>query len=332
MEEFKFTLQDTLAKTKSVMNNNKHQNVRVAYSGGSDSDTVMWVLRQAGFEVKGVLYDTGIEWDATMRHVDFMREQGFDIDVIRAVRPVPTSNKKYGHPFLNKRVSDYLQRLQKHNFKFQEHGSLDFDTLYEMYPRSKSALRWWTNNWGENSRFNIDQNTWLKEFLIKYGLPFAVSGKCCDGAKKLPIKQYAKEHDIDLMILGLRKSEGGARATVYKSCYLPKKSYTYSMYFPLFYWNNKMKEWYDKTYEIPHSDCYTKYGLTRTGCAGCPFGRNFDDELEQLETWEPKLAKGIKNIFSPVYDWTRKYREFQAEMSSKTGVEIEEKDNAVFGL
>lgn len=308
---------DAIAKTHSVMAKHVGKNVRVAYSGGSDSDSVMWLLRDAGYNVTGVLYDTGVEWEATMRHVEYMRSVGFDVETIKARRPVPTSNKRYGHPFINKRVSDYIQRLQSKGFDFQVDGPKPFDELYTQYPKSKVALRWWCNDWGNGSSFNIERNTYLKEFLIEYGLPFKVSGKCCDGAKKLPIKDYTKEFDIDLMILGIRKAEGGSRAGAYRNCYLPKRSYTYAMYFPLFWWGNGVKEYYDETRGIKHSDCYSEYGLTRTGCAGCPFGINFEHELGALMEHEPKKAKGILAIFNPSYEWTRKYKIFQQTMKAK---------------
>ena len=309
-------IQDAIQKTMNVVGGEYvDKNIRVAYSGGSDSDTVMHLLKYCGYNITGVLYDTGVEWDATMRHVEYMRSIGFEIETIKAKRPVPTSNKKYGHPWISKRVSDYLSRLQKHNFDFQRDGALPFDVLYTKYPKCKVALRWWCNNWGEGSSFNIERNTYLKEFLIKHGLPFRVSDKCCDGAKKLPIKEYSKQHNIDLMILGIRKSEGGSRSGAYTSCYLPQRTYTYAMYFPLFWWTDEVKSYYDTTRMVVHSDCYSdQYGLKRTGCAGCPFGRNFEQELVALEKYEPKKAKGIRAIFNPSYEWTRKYKEFQVEM------------------
>lgn len=311
MNEYEFILADTIAKTQSVLQQYEGKEVRVAYSGGADSDTTLWLLRESGFSVKAVLYDTGIEWGATLRHVEYMRELGFDIDIIRAKRPVPTSNKQYGHPFISKRISDYLERLQAHGFDFQGDGNKPFEELWVKYPKCKAALRWWCNDWGEGSRFNIAYNRHLKEFLTEYGLPFKVSAKCCDGAKKMPIKEYAKELGIDLMVLGIRKSEGGARASAYKSCYAPQKLYSYAMYFPLFWWKNDMKEWYDSTRNIVHSDCYVKYGMKRTGCAGCPLGQNLWHELEVLEEHEPKLSKGILNIFNPTYEWTRKFKEYK---------------------
>lgn len=314
--EKEIIIQDAIAKTHEIVGEKFNgKNIRVAYSGGSDSDTIMHILRSCGYDITGVLYDTGVEWEATMRHVEYMRSIGFNIETIKAKRPVPTSNRKYGHPWISKRVSDYLSRLQRHNFDFQNDGPLSFDELYKKYPTSKVALRWWCNDWGEGSSFNIKRNTYLKEFLIEYGLPFKVSDKCCEGAKKLPIKEYSKENNIDLMILGIRKAEGGSRAGAYSNCYLPKKSYTYAMYFPMFWWVDEVKNYYDLVNGVVHSDCYSEeYGLKRTGCAGCPFGRNFEHELVALETHEPKKAKGIRAIFDPSYEWTRKYKQFQIEM------------------
>jgi hypothetical protein len=61
---------------------------------------------------------------------------------------------------------------------------------------------------------------------------------------------------------------------------------------------------------IKHSDAYGVYGMKRTGCAGCPFDNQLEIDLKAIEIWEPKLYKGISNIFKISYEWTRKYREF----------------------
>lgn len=306
---------DSFAKTQSVMEQFKDKKIRIAYSGGADSDTIMWLMKWLDYNVIGVFYDTGLEYQATWKHLDYMRSEGFEIEVIKAKRPIPTSQHKYGHAFISKHVADMIQRLQSHNFDFQKDGDLSFEELWKKYPTAKSALRWWTN--GHNGlRSNIAWNKGLKEFLIEYGLPFKVSGKCCDGAKKLPIKEYTKENKIDLMILGIRKSEGGARSSAYKNCYLQASTYTYSMYFPLFWWKNEDKELFDKEMRIKHSEAYSLYGLKRTGCAGCPFGQNFEQELRIIKEFEPKLDKGINNIFGKAYEWTRLYNKFKKDYKS----------------
>ena len=310
--EHNLTFIDTFAKTSSIMEEYKDKNIRIAYSGGSDSDTMMWLMKWLGYNITGVFYDTGLEYNATWKHLDYMKSKGFNIEIIKAKRSIPTSQNKYGYAFINKLVADMLERLQLHNFDFQNDGNLSFEELWIKYPSTKSALKWWTNN-HNGLRNNISWNKGLKEFLIQYGLPFKVSGKCCDGAKKLPIKQYTKENNIDLMLLGIRKAEGGKRASTYINCFVPKKTYTYSMYFPLFWWKQEDKQLFDKEMHIKHSDAYEIYGLKRTGCAGCPFGRNFEQELSVIKEFEPRLDKGINNIFGKAYEWTRKYNEFKKE-------------------
>lgn len=49
----------------------------------------------------------------------------------------------------------------------------------------------------------------------------------------------------------------------------------------------------------------------RTGCAGCPFGKRFEYELEVMKKYEPMLYRAVVNIFGNSYDYTRKYYEFK---------------------
>ena len=56
---------------------------------------------------------------------------------------------------------------------------------------------------------------------------------------------------------------------------------------------------------------YTKYGFKRTGCCGCPYGSKCEEELKQLEPYEPMLVKAAKNIFGESYEYKRKYLEFK---------------------
>lgn len=110
-------------------------------------------------------------------------------------------------------------------------------------------------------------------------------------------------------ISGVRSAEGGARKNIYKSCF-DENGDGYDNYRPLFWYKDSDKQDYDEHYGIEHSKCYTEYGLKRTGCAGCPFGRDFEQELEVIEKYEPKLFKAVNNIFGDSYELTRKYREF----------------------
>lgn len=104
--------------------------------------------------------------------------------------------------------------------------------------------------------------------------------------------------------------EGGVRKNAYKSCF-DNNVDKYDRYRPIFWFNDDDKMCYRKLRNISNSKCYTIYGLKRTGCCGCPFGRNFEYELQILEKFEPKLFKAVINIFKDSYEYTRLYNEFK---------------------
>lgn len=192
----------------------------VSISGGSDSDIMLDMIERIGYphsKVHYVFFNTGLEFEATKKHLDYLEEHyGITIECVRAKTPVPLGVKKYGVPFLNKTVSQYISRLQKHGFKWEDKP---FDELYVEYTHCKAALRWWCNEWGESSRINISQTKYLKEFMIENPPDFPISDGCCQGAKKLTAKAVQKSINPDLTCQGVRKSEGGARSIRYTSCF-----------------------------------------------------------------------------------------------------------------
>ena len=127
------------------------------------------------------------------------------------------------------------------------------------------------------------------------------------------MRDYSKANNIQLVINGIKKADGGTRAMKIKNCYLPAKYSPYTMYFPLFWWNNDDRTRFIKENNIKLSDCYEVYGMSRTGCIGCPFGRKLDEELEILEKYEPKLHKIATTIFAKTYETQKEYRTFVKE-------------------
>ena len=306
---------DAVAKLHSVMSKYEDKKVVISYSGGTDSDSIMWLYRTLGYNTPAIFFDTGIEYDATYKHIDYMRSEGFEIETVKARLPVPTANKKYGHPIFSKNASEMLDRLQKNGFKFKEDGWKTYEELIQLYPTSISAMRWWTNYFNSAS-LNVSGTKLLKEFIIENdGIGFKISNKCCYGSKKLPMKEYAKNTKLDMCIMGIRKAEGGIRSMAYKNCFIEKKdkSKTYDVYLPLFWWKIADRRLFVSEMKFKQNDVYEVYGLPRTGCAGCPFGKDFENELSAMEQYEPKLHKGIKNIFKDSYEWTRKFKEFRTE-------------------
>ena len=312
------TIKNNIVKAYRKINEDGYDKIVCSISGGADSDVVLDICCKCdnNNKIDYVWCDTGLEYEATKEHLKYLENKyNVTIKPYKAIKPIPIACKQYGQPFLSKQVSEYILRFQRHNFDFTD---ADFDELYKKYPNCKIALRWWCNEAGENSSFNINRNKWLKEFMIANPPTFKISNKCCIYAKKNVIKKYIKEYSCDLSIIGVRKAEGGARATAYKSCF-DNNIKSYESYRPLFWYTDKDKIDYEEKCDIVHSKCYTEYGLKRTGCAGCPYGKDFEDELKVIEKYEPKLFKAVNNIFGASYEYTRKYKKFCEEMDEKYG-------------
>lgn len=312
-------IQSMFAKHWNKFSDDRYKKILVSISGGADSDRLIDFVERVGYEKDKVIYiffNTGMEYEATLKHLEFLEKKyNIKINKYRAKTPVPLAVKKYGFPWISKKVSDYIARLQKHGFNWEDQP---LEKLLKKYPNCKSALRWWCNDWGENSRLNIKNWKHLKDFLIACPPKISISSKCCIKSKKETAKEAEKEFLPDLCITGVRRAEGGARATSYKNCF-DDISFGVSRLRPLFWFKKDDCQKYDEAFSILHSDCYEKYGFCRTGCACCPFGKNWKTEIEIAKKYEPNLYKLAMRVFGPSYDYMEEYYKFRNE-----------KDNALF--
>lgn len=301
------TIFDSFVKANSLVNTDKFKRIVVSVSGGSDSDLIVDIISKVAPNAEYIFFDTGLEYIASKEHLAYLETKyGIEIKRLRPKCPIPSAVKTVGQPFISKPVSEFMERLQNNNFKWVDKS---YEELIQEYPNCSSALKWWCNDKGrgmDTSFFNINRNKYLKEFIIENPPTFKISNKCCDLAKKQTAHQYI--HSEDLNIIGVRKAEGGARIR-YSSC--TSLSEEKNEYRPIFWYKQQDKNDYEEFADIKHSRCYTEYGLKRTGCAGCPFGRDFEFELTVLKEHEPLLYKAVCNIFRESYEYTRKYREFR---------------------
>ena len=297
-----------------------HNSVCVSVSGGSDSDIIVHMIstyfREHLQKVHFIFANTGIEYRATLRHLDYLEERyGIKIVQLRSDEPIPVAVKKHGVPFVSKQVSDYMQRLQKNKFQYEDKP---FSELWpSKYPRCKVGIRWWTNDWGEKSRFNIDWNKGLKKFLIAEKPTMKISAECCLRSKKSVLLNYQDSVGCDLYITGERKSEGGTRAGAHSSCF--ESSHGMDHYMPLWFWDDATKAAYKQKEKIKNSDCYEVWGLRRTGCVGCPFGQKLWQELEIMKQYEPQCYKLCMNVFGESYDLRKKYEASREVKHEKAG-------------
>lgn len=264
-------------------------------------------------------FDTGLEYDATKRHLMYLEEHyGVTIHRYRGKLTVAQACKRYGLPFLSKKDSQYIAYLQRHNFNWAE----VCDNGY------KADEYWWNGNDG---RFSVKRSLGLKEFMMANPPDFPVSNQCCDYAKKKTSKKVEKEVGATLVCLGMRKAEGGARAAVINSCFSEGTNRRAARFYPIFWFSDEDKREYEEHFGVVHSDCYEKWGFKRTGCACCPYSSNFEDELAIVRIEEPKLYAAANKIFGKSYEYSRKFREFKTafkkERSERLRVAREKRKN-----
>lgn len=313
---------DMFAKIYSTLQ--QHETVLVFISGGSDSDIMLDAIHRIDTDKKAryVYCGTGMEYEATKRQLKKLEQKyGVRIEPVAPVLPIPTCCRQYGVPFWSKRVSEMIYRLQRHDFKWEDRP---FDELIKEYPRCRAALRWWCNEHprkdnGAESSLNIAYAPGLKEYMVANPPPMRIAAKCCQKAKTEPAAKFQAEQAADLVCTGLRKCEGGNRAISFKTCFSVTSEDKANTFRPCFWLTDKDKEDYERHYGVIHSDCYVVWGMKRTGCPGCPYGKEFEQELELMKKYEPKFYQAAIKIFGASYEYTRGYLRFREELKAKKG-------------
>jgi len=152
----------------------------------------------------------------------------------------------------------------------------------------------------------------LCEFIDRYHPDFAISAKCCDCCKKQPAHRVQKGYDM--IVTGERRTEGGVRSVAKKgsgaTCFSETASGQCRLR-PLYYVSDADKAWYKDYYGIRYSDAYEVYGLTRTGCCGCPISYKAVDDLEKIRPYEPNVVKAAWNIFGKSYEYRARYNAYK---------------------
>ena len=293
-----------------------HRKCAASISGGSDSDIVLDLLEMVKpdwCEVVYIFFDTGLEFAATKRHLDYLEQKySVKIERIKPRKTIPTACREYGVPFISKDVSEMMNRLQRHGFDWNE---LPEYATVEKYGRCKSALDWYfctrpLSNSGK-SKHEINRYKLLREFIMVNAPKFVISDRCCGFAKKYPAADFHKEYDPDLVVMGMRQAEGDRRSGTIKTCFSPLTDNRPDTYRPIWFWTDADKAAYKKWRGIRHSDCYEIYGLKRTGCVGCPCNSKAEQELAMVEPFEPQLVRAARNIFGASYEYRRQYAAFK---------------------
>ena len=122
--------------------------------------------------------------------------------------------------------------------------------------------------------------------------------------KEEPLINWAKENKRGIAIIGIMMDEGGRRTKATCLKFSGKKLKKFQPLVPV---TKGWEDWFINAYKVEISDIYKEpYCLSRTGCKGCPFALNLQDELDTLEKFFPEERKQCEIIWKPVYDEYRR--------------------------
>lgn len=316
----------------------EHPKAICSYSGGADSDILIDLIeRTRDFipslpKVDYVFFNTGLEMKATKDHVkDTAKKYGVEIREVRPKISIVNASRKYGIPFVSKIMSGGLSEWQKKGipldiadeYQNAEDKAAKRQELRERYPKCENLINFLCccNAAGEprpNIQLVINSSKYMLDFIKECPPDFQISAKCCDYCKKQPA--HAVQKDYEMIITGERRDEGGMRSVPRSGeanshmCFTETSSGQFRLR-PLFYVSDKDKAWYKEHYGIRYSDAYEVYGLTRTGCCGCPISYKAVDDLEKIRPFEPNVVKAAWNIFGKSYLYRQKYNKYKAERS-----------------
>ena len=313
----------------------EHSNAICSYSGGADSDIMIDLIERTRkihglAPVKYVFFNTGLEMQATKDHVKATAEKyGVEIKECRPKRgnDIVSATRRNGQPFVSKIMSGGLEGWQKKQiplsiadeYEQAEDKAAKRRELKERYPGCESSINFLCccNKDGEprpNIQLVINSSKYMRDFIAENPPKFKISAKCCDCCKKAVAHSVQK--DFDMIITGERRDEGGMRSVPRQDntalCFTETASGQYRLR-PLYYVSDKDKAWYKDYYGIRYSDAYEVYGLTRTGCCGCPISYKAVDDLEKIRPHEPTLVKAAWNIFGDSYRYRQEYNAYKAK-------------------
>lgn len=309
----------------------EHPNAICSYSAGSDSDIMIDNIERTRWlfdlpPVKYVFFNTGLEMQAIKDHVRETEEKyGIEIERCRPKVNIVNATRKYGIPFVSKIMSSGLSEWQKkgipltiaEEYDEAEDKAAKRQELRERYPKCESVINFLCccNSAGEprpNIQLVINSSKYMRDFIAEFPPDFKISAKCCDYCKKQVAHKVQK--DYEMIITGGRRDEGGMRSVPRKDntalCFTETASGQYRLR-PLYYVSDKDKEWYKDHYGIRYSDAYEIYGLTRSGCCGCPISYKAVDDLELIRPYEPNVVKAAWNIFGKSYEYRKQYNEYK---------------------
>lgn len=131
-------------------------------------------------------------------------------------------------------------------------------------------------------------------------MKFKISDKCCYKLKKENAHKWEEANNRYIAMTGIRAEEGGMRnqngCTIFQDDKLKK-------FHPIKVVSDEWEEEFIKRNNIKLCDLYyPPYNFKRTGCKGCGFSLNLQEQLLTMKKLLPNEYKQCLHLWKPVYD------------------------------
>lgn len=281
----KILLSERKSRVQHIIDYYNESNFYVSFSGGKDSCVLSKLIDLAlpDNNIPRVYIDTGIELNMMKDFVLSLKEYDWRIEVVKPTKNIKSVLEEYGYPFKSKVHAHCVDLYQNYGFEKQMvNGYL-----------GKRPEFWHTSTCPKKLLYQFTEENNLK-----------ISDMCCVKLKEEPLINWAWENEKSIAIIGIMPDEGGRRAN--SNC-LMFQGGKLKKFQPLVKVNKRWEDWFIKEYNIELCDLYKEpYNFPRTGCKGCPFALNLENELDVLEKYFPNERKQCEYIWKPVYDEYRR--------------------------
>lgn len=284
MTDNEFLLQDRLQKIQQIIRKYGEENFYISFSGGKDSTVLSALVDMAlpGNKIPRVYANTGIEFNMIRDFVFDMSKTDDRVVIIKPSVPIKPMLEKEGYPFKSKIHSNCVNLYQTDPTK----------NMWKGYTGQRPEY-WHTTTCPKKLMYQFTEENNLR-----------ISDICCVKMKEEPLKNWAKDNERNIAIIGIMKAEGGRRT---QSTCLQFSGKKVKKFQPLVAVTKEWEDWFIKEYEINICDIYKDpYNFDRTGCKGCPFNIHLQNELDVLEKYFPAERKQCEIIWKPVYDEYRR--------------------------
>lgn len=296
MTDFDFILEDRIAKIRAINEQyDLEHNAYISFSGGKDSVVLSHLIDLAlpNNNIPRFYANTGIEYKLVVDFVKKESEKDSRITILYQTRNIKQTLEKYGYPFKSK---EHSLRVEQFNHNSNANYIKKYITGYDFKNDKKSKF--------------VCPNILKYQFEVRG--KYNYSNLCCYKLKKELLHKAQICAKRNIIITGMRREEGGNRARL--GCTIFDKGKLLKFH-PLIVVSDKWEDEFIEHNNIRLCDLYySPYNFKRTGCKGCPFALDLQEQLEIMRELLPNEYRQCNIIWKPVYD---EYKRIGYRLSNK---------------